>query len=640
VAATDVIFRIGTIGVTKAQAEFGAIVAVLYSMGKAIVETGKRADEISDAFERMTTDQKKAVQEMDSAVKGFIPSIDNMRAAVKMAEAGMRPTEAQMKALAITATDMALKMGEGPEGAKRRLDALTDSIVKGNERGLKPYGITLDSTGTLLEKQAEALAKVTDRAKALKPEITDLDDKWAAFGNTFDKSIALVWDAATKEGGIFGFVGTALDGVNEGLTKYNKLAIETGGETATLGHWIDFVSFSMDVASLKTMIWTRELFGLTEGANQARQALYLLAQQHAKEIQGMKDKALQAGYEEDNYSKSPLADQDFGVMTLESAQEKAAKKKKPSGGGGGGRRRPKYESAELPPTLSIKEIEETVKITDTMYESAEIAKGALYEVNQELWAQNEYLKEINGAETERISLLTQKRDIDVAQLSRDEKIELWTYEEEHARQMIEYEAERAAFLKKESTFYEDLMETGKAFGREDQLRKSLMTKSWGLLTGAAGTYMKALWNGSESAGKAVRRMIHDTLEGYSIEYGIKALAEVAETIIAAASYRYDAAAQHSAAAAQCVAVSVAAAGGAALMGMGLAGGGGGQARASGGGYSGGGGGGFSSYGGSSAVSAAPQEIVVNISGDLAGVLNALTVEARRQKKSGTYQGGF
>lgn len=311
--------------------------------------------------------------------------------------------------------------------------------------------------------------------------------------------------------------------------------------------------------------------------------------------------------------------------------------------GGGGRRKKAMETMEFTEeelyTAPVQDLIDNYGITQrgAANDILEYAQ-AQNELNQELFVEVNALSEVMAAENERISLLQQKRDIDVDLLTREEKIELWTYEEEHARQMIEYEAQRAAFLHKESTFYEDLMETGKAFGREDQLRKSLMTKSWGLLTGAAGTYMKALWNGSESAGKAVRRMIHDTLEGYSIEYGIKALAELAETIIAAASYRYDAAAQHSAAAAQCFAVSVAAGAGAALMGIGLAGGGRGQARAPGG-Y--GGGGGYSSYGsGAQPAEHETQTVVVHISGDLAAVLNALTVEARRQKKSGTYQGGF
>lgn len=634
-------------GVTKAQAEFGAIVAVLYKVGQAMVEAGKKAQQFSEQFDALTQSQREAVMEADQATKGLIKTTDLMTVQAKANAAGLQLSGQQLSALGKIAWSVAEATGEGPQGATTRLNGMIDSIVKGNDRGLKPYGVSLANVTGLTNKQASALDQLTAASERFTVKADDLDDQFESLGNRMDAFWGLEWDWLKK----LDLFGVSINGISDSIGKWNKMVVDSGGKVLDyansweyLGDRITGLVRITDAGFFNLRAWEGEwdrIMGKVGAAYQQGKA-EMDAKKAAEDAKSAADRLHAAA----NSGEKPLFDR-----MMESGWSYEANNKRGSGGGGGARGPKKGSTEDLIAQYGVGRASDTgwlggfgseEDMAAALNWAAEEAR-AQFAINEELARQVEYLREINGAENERMALLQAKRDIAVTEMTTEEKHELWMMEEEHQQRMIAYEAERAAFLHKESTFYEDLMETGRQFGKEDQFRKSIMTKSWGTLSGAAGVYMKAIWSGSESAGKAVRRMIHDTLEGYSIEYGVKALVEAAEAIIAAASYRYDAAAKHAAAAATCLAVSAAAGSAAMLMGIGLSGGGGvrGGAPMSAGAAASGGGGGYSGYAGDYAQkSNEPTEIVIHVDGTLASLFNQLTVEAKRQKKSGAYQGGW
>ena len=73
--STDVIFRIGTLGVTQAQAELGAVVGALAMIGREMVKQAGEMDKFSDAWGALSQSQRQAVQAMDTATKGWLPTM-------------------------------------------------------------------------------------------------------------------------------------------------------------------------------------------------------------------------------------------------------------------------------------------------------------------------------------------------------------------------------------------------------------------------------------------------------------------------------------------------------------------------------------------------------------------------------------
>ncbi len=138
------------------------------------------------------------------------------------------------------------------------------------------------------------------------------------------------------------------------------------------------------------------------------------------------------------------------------------------------------------------------------------------------------------------------------------------------------------------------------FGTTEQM-EAYMT-AFNALSGAVTATMEAWVSGSESAGKAFKKFISQSLVAIATDHAIKALAETAEAIASLARYDYPGAATHGAAAAKHGVVSAAALVAAKALGGGgggtssYGGGGGSAPTATGGAYTGatsGGGGGRS-----------------------------------------------
>jgi len=620
-----------------------ALFAALAKIAQVVSENVKKADEFSDAWSKLTDSQRKNIQAMDTATKGFLSSVDNIKSSGKLAAAGLQPTERQMAALATVAAATAKNLGEGPEGATTRLNALTDSLIKGNDRGLKPYGIELDKTKTLSEKQADAFAALEEHASGLTIEMDGLDDKWQALNSSIDTCVGLTYDWIEGSKGI----GDIFDWVTSGLSGFNKMVQDSNGGI------LDFQY------SLEGVKWTFDTLGNKIGAA-------------AASLLGFNDIAASLKNTQDDINASALASINLSGQENKKNRPPAPPTIKPPKRSGGGGRGAKPEEMTFTPeevfggdvdfSQRLYSAEESARNTEQLlgqfdqYSSTvdDIMMG-MSGITAEAYAQNEavmrqlemeadipatldqrlfLLQQQNSEEDKRLATLQAIADIDPDAMSFDEKREMWDAEFEHLTEKNRLNEEYMDFLKTKTDAELNAAGLLDSAAKQNIASLTLEKAALSFVSSAATQLFTAMWQGAGSSAKAVRKAIAEILQGMSIEYAVKAVTEGVEAIINLAKQDYEAAALHAGAAVAAAAAAVVCTGAALALGQG--GGTGGDKGRNPGNSGGTGGGGSGYYEGSGYQSGQREESVINIyvEGSMSGLFNNLRVEQRRRNKSG------
>ena len=178
------------LNISTGKTDFASIKGFVDLMGQAIRVVGdfaKKNDAYVDAMQKMSVSVDKAVQ----ATGSLIETQKLMATTAKLSMAGVKFTEDQFRNLAVAAADM----GEITGDAAGALDALTTAVISGNERGLKPYGISLEGATTRTEKQAKALEELNKKFKDVTVEADTLTDGFVALGNAGADLIGALWSA-------------------------------------------------------------------------------------------------------------------------------------------------------------------------------------------------------------------------------------------------------------------------------------------------------------------------------------------------------------------------------------------------------------------------------------------------------------
>jgi hypothetical protein len=322
---------------------------------------------------------------------------------------------------------------------------------------------------------------------------------------------------------------------------------------------------------------------------------------------------------------------------------------KPKGGGGGRPREPEgYAGAELPGTVEITDTAGTMATIIDLEEESKSNLEAMHILQEALTEKAQKEAEARAAivdyDRERYQLIM---DAMMEQgpwsVSNEESQWAFDYEYAHAQRMLEIEWERAAAQSRRI----DIAHTMASVILDSSLKESaanhLIRTSFVGLRQASTAYLDALITGSIGARNAFKMAVAEVLRVLSAEMAVQAVVEAARAIMAAAKRDYSAALKHTAAAGLCTGASIAA--GLAANRLGAAtgqwadkGAADSVSSASGGG---GGGGGGSSFGEGYAQSGEQtQEIVLHVDGSMANLFSQMSIEAKKQKKSGAYEGGF
>ncbi len=222
---TSVIFAISSTGAAKSKANFMLVAGAIAMVGRKLMQVTKEAELFAQAFGKLNTEQRNALSAMEATSKGLVDTKVAMDSVVSATEAGLKVTPQLMSSITVLASDMAQKLGEGPEGATRRVKQLTDAISKGQTRALKQYGIDLANTESLLGAQEEAMMKVQARAEGLSVELENLDEVVYALGNNMDTYLGMLKDVVGSMSADAPIIGT----FNRQLEEQNKIIMDTNG---------------------------------------------------------------------------------------------------------------------------------------------------------------------------------------------------------------------------------------------------------------------------------------------------------------------------------------------------------------------------------------------------------------------------
>lgn len=237
-----------TVGLaTAAFAALGSAAAI----GIASISRGSEVDDLSTAFDNLT---KKAggvsdvlLNDLNSALGNTVTNFDLMKQANELLIGGLKPDQITLVAEAARA------LGEQTGvSAKEGMDALADSLLRGNDRALKSLGIVIDNTkaeaefaksiGTTADKLSEA-----GKVEALRiASLTALSEQSEKFGAVTD-------DAGDKLSQFSKFLSDAKDEFAQAIANNQGLneALANLGEEAKK---IDFKQFAESIAGAATVV--------------------------------------------------------------------------------------------------------------------------------------------------------------------------------------------------------------------------------------------------------------------------------------------------------------------------------------------------------------------------------------------------
>jgi hypothetical protein len=501
----------------------------------------------------------------DSAAAGQVDTYALMQAlsALNKSAPHLKITADQYAAITARAAEFAASTGQD---ATAVFGQMTDSLIRGTERGLKPFGIDLENTEDLMKAQKEALEKLTDGYIGFEHTISTNSQRISALSNNWGTFTSALW-AAT--GDIPG-VSNVLDALNEALG-------ETASALTTTSKAVNDWVFSFQNAGTAVAFILKLLRGDTTGAGIDFWGLIQ---------RGIQDKDLLAAVEAENKAKA----------------DKLAAQTRGGGKGTGGKGTPFTTTEEMEFTSAGGYDEYTYQLLlaggateKEAYQAAASAKGAQ---GFRIGAEGDYLgaEQKYAGDQERVDLLMEEIS------AQEEKLRIFNdqyyvqqmmdeIQEAELYSMREQEVERSAML--ELMDQEEYQEQRLAAMRQDALLASKerilqaqfeleqqvdfaseFKYAWkdafdgvsagSLAASGATNLLKQVWStvvtaaieGSNSIGEGIRRAVQMVGTQIAIESGLRALEAAAYAVFSLAKREYDAAAEYAASAAQFAAVAV------------------------------------------------------------------------------------
>jgi hypothetical protein len=194
---------------------------MISAFGGKVVEVMKSVDQFADAHAALSLD----VSKMTAATKGMIASQDAYIAANKLSTAGIKASAEQLEGLGKRAVQYAQATGQEVPAA---LQQMTQAVITGSERGLKPFGINLEGVKTKAEASQRALDQLTESTKNMTIELDSMDDVLGAIGTNISD---IAFKFAEIDTSMEGVLGTLVS-LNSELTEFNSWMEDSPESTA------------------------------------------------------------------------------------------------------------------------------------------------------------------------------------------------------------------------------------------------------------------------------------------------------------------------------------------------------------------------------------------------------------------------
>lgn len=177
----DFSITMGLIGASTIVTGLKSTIDIVTQLIGKIAELAEQADAYGD----VVAGHKVSVQAADEATSHLVNTIDLHRQAAAMEAAGLEVTSEQYRAIVVAATRYAQATGGDVTESVGRL---TDAVIRGNSRGLRPFGIVMSDTGTIAERQREIVDRLTDSFGSQTAEIGGTQDAIESLQNTWGRA--------------------------------------------------------------------------------------------------------------------------------------------------------------------------------------------------------------------------------------------------------------------------------------------------------------------------------------------------------------------------------------------------------------------------------------------------------------------
>jgi hypothetical protein len=209
---SNIIFRIGSKLGPGGFASLKAGIDMLGSMLKNVKDNIKELDQFAQAWQRAN---KQAVLMADTAAAGLIDTGAIIKQHNALMRSGVKLTDEQFKTIAVRTVELAQATGEDATAAFERL---TKSIQTGSTRALREYGVDLKTSGTLTDRQTEAVDKLTDGFGGMTVSVENTSERLFVLKNNVGTLATILWSSS----GSNDTLAFALDEVNGSLATFNE----------------------------------------------------------------------------------------------------------------------------------------------------------------------------------------------------------------------------------------------------------------------------------------------------------------------------------------------------------------------------------------------------------------------------------
>ena len=145
-----------------------------------------RITNLASEQQRLDANSSRLGLDFDRAAEAagrFTDETEAMSAASRLAESGINLTQAQLEALTRVAGSFAANTGTSTREA---IDKLTDGLITGSERGLRPFGGDLRETAGESHTVEERLAALTTQAQHTTQATDDASSSYARFKDSIE----------------------------------------------------------------------------------------------------------------------------------------------------------------------------------------------------------------------------------------------------------------------------------------------------------------------------------------------------------------------------------------------------------------------------------------------------------------------
>lgn len=521
------------------------------------------------------------------AARGMYTALELGTTANKLGQSGLQATSEELAILTRRAIEYARATGIDESEA---LEKLTSAMIRGNARGLKPFGIEMDATLPRAEAFSAAVAKMGKTLEGTTTSIDDLNDVAKSVKNSlFDLGTVAVGAGDAFASGLLEGSGEALDGMSSmtsglvnNLAEIKDAFRETGSDIKTIysEYWVglwDLITLDFDSTAARAERMSDRIIAAVGEINNipgwAKEKLLGVVVTGYSETMAAdaQDDAFRNKYAKD-YAEAEFnayeaglygGPQSYAGASTGALTEMAGRTVSRSGGGG--RRTPRARDTRTVDEMFAPLMRDEITDEDLM---SGMRGGALSGADQaSADMMNEYAAAVDAAtaaESSRLDVALQ-----LAQVRGDEEaiksaeMERIDFDREQAQARYEEgeitleqltlelellqaksnEIERQGTLAQQ---WSDAWEAAYGKTRPAQFAMNSLVTSY---TNVVGSAIRAAVTYGASVKQALLEALAATASQIAVESGLKAILEMAEGLAATGRREYDSASSHFASAA-------------------------------------------------------------------------------------------